>query len=115
MLILPKITGNLPTSNIDTKKWSIPKNIKLADSRYFKPEKIDLLIGTDSYWEIMCTENYKLHTMGPWADRPFLAYWAILKRGPHMKKKTLASTLLGQLHYLPHQNKTLYLQQNTFF
>lgn len=66
MLVLPKITGKLPTNNIDTNKWSIPADIKLADSRCFKPEKIDLLIGADTYWEIMCSGNFKLHTTGPY-------------------------------------------------
>lgn len=42
MLVLPKITGKLPTNNIDTNKWSIPTDIMLADSRCFKPEKIDI-------------------------------------------------------------------------
>lgn len=61
------------------KKWSIPKNIKLADSRYFKPEKIDLLIGADSYWEIMCTENFKLHAMGPYLQQTMFG-WVIVEQ-----------------------------------
>ncbi|CAI6362986.1 unnamed protein product [Macrosiphum euphorbiae] len=100
MLVLPKITGNLPTSNIDTTKWSIPKDIKLADSRYFKPEKIDLLIGADSYWEIMCTENFKLHTMGPYLQQTMFG-WIIV--GPvnerSSKNNTTACFVVGEGNY----------------
>jgi len=69
MLVLPKITGKLPINNIDTEKWSLPKDIELADSRFFKPDIIDLLISADSYWEIMCSGNFKLNTMGPYLQQ----------------------------------------------
>jgi len=74
MLVLPKIIGKLPTNNIDIEKWSIPKNIKLADSRFFRQEKIDLLIGADTYWEIMCSENVKLHTRGPYLQQTMFGW-----------------------------------------
>uniref|UniRef100_A0A2S2PTX9 Integrase catalytic domain-containing protein n=1 Tax=Schizaphis graminum TaxID=13262 RepID=A0A2S2PTX9_SCHGA len=77
MLVLPKITGKLPTNNIDTQKWSLPKDIELADSRFFKPDKIDLLIGAESYWEIMCPRNFKLNTMGPYLQQTMFG-WIIV-------------------------------------
>jgi len=37
--------------------------------------------------------NTKLLSVDSSVDRPLLAYWEIIKRGPHMKKK-LASLIL---------------------
>jgi len=44
MLVVPKITGDLSAKNI-TGLCSIPENIKLADSLFRVPQKIDILIG----------------------------------------------------------------------
>ena len=51
--ILSNITGNTPSTKLDTSTWKIPKDIKLADEQFNQPGGIDLLIGTDLFYEIL--------------------------------------------------------------
>lgn len=53
-LIVPKITKNLPSIDIERDKLGIPSNIELADSTFCKVGPIDMLIGAEfssSYWK----------------------------------------------------------------
>lgn len=51
--ILEKITCNLPQQEIDTSQFVIPPGIVLSDIEYFIPDKIDMLIGADLYFELL--------------------------------------------------------------
>nr|XP_014094896.1 uncharacterized protein LOC106620797 [Bactrocera oleae] len=46
-LILPKITNDLPTSDVPTSSWPHCVDMPLADRHYSKPGPIDILIGMD--------------------------------------------------------------------
>jgi len=64
MLVVPKITGDLPAKNI-TDLCSMPKNIKLADPLFRVPQKIDILIGATHFYDLLCERQIKLHHNGP--------------------------------------------------
>lgn len=51
--ILPKITCKLPQIGIERLSLPIPNNIKLADLTFHTPSKIDLLLGSDIYYELL--------------------------------------------------------------
>jgi len=55
----------LPTKYINKSDWSVPSNIKLADPTFSTPGKIDMLIGADTYWELMRVGNFRLYDGGP--------------------------------------------------
>lgn len=78
-LVIPKITGNLPNLPVDVTKLNLPENIVLADPLFFNPSQIDILIGTDHFFEII--SNHKLN-LGP--HRPILQSSALgwLVAGP---------------------------------
>ncbi|KAI8116221.1 hypothetical protein CVS40_11656 [Lucilia cuprina] len=44
---------------IYTTNWNIPKNIFLADLEYYKPQKVDLLIGGEMLFELLCVGQIK--------------------------------------------------------
>lgn len=52
--VLPSITCNLPQTLIDTRSLTIPNDITLADIDFFKPSQIDLLLGADVYYSLLC-------------------------------------------------------------
>ncbi|XP_065370748.1 uncharacterized protein LOC135962783 [Calliphora vicina] len=53
-LVLPRLTGNLPNSSVDTTLFSESyNNIELADPNFDKSGPIDILIGGDYYPNIM--------------------------------------------------------------
>lgn len=59
-LIVPNICGTLPERRFDTSTLHIPPNIRLADPDYHTPKPIDLLIGADLFWSILCIGQIKL-------------------------------------------------------
>ncbi|XP_072392236.1 uncharacterized protein [Diabrotica undecimpunctata] len=59
-LVLPKITGNLPYRHINRSQLNIPTNLLLADQNFEKPGPVDLLIGADTFWDILSVGQIKL-------------------------------------------------------
>jgi len=54
-LVTPKITINLPTNKIDISEWKHINNLPLADPTFYKPGKIDLLIGAEFFFRLLKT------------------------------------------------------------
>ncbi|XP_062704207.1 uncharacterized protein LOC134286589 [Aedes albopictus] len=59
-LVSPKVTGNLPTFEVDAATWNIPAGIQLADPTFFRPGQVDLLIGMEWYDDILKAGRLKL-------------------------------------------------------
>jgi len=64
LLIVPKITGDLPTRRVTKNKVNL-ENITLADPSYNVPQKIDILIGARHFYEIVGAQQYKPDSNGP--------------------------------------------------
>ncbi|KAF5282401.1 hypothetical protein FQR65_LT14295 [Abscondita terminalis] len=60
-IVIPKITGDIPSASLEWSKLSIPPNIKLADSKCNQSQKIDLLLGAQIFFDIMCIGQIKLN------------------------------------------------------
>jgi hypothetical protein len=60
-LVLDRVTNNIPTRAINKSLINIPKNLRLADPEFNKPSKIDLLIGAELFWQLLCIGQIKLH------------------------------------------------------
>lgn len=59
-IIVPKITGNLPNYSFNASSLEIPENIQLADETFNISNKVDLLIGAQVFWNLMCVGQVKL-------------------------------------------------------
>lgn len=61
-LVLPEITGDLPTSSFSKDNIKIPNNLipTLADPNFNEKGSIDVLLGADIFWEILDTEKITL-------------------------------------------------------
>uniref|UniRef100_A0A6P7H172 Uncharacterized protein LOC114349075 n=1 Tax=Diabrotica virgifera virgifera TaxID=50390 RepID=A0A6P7H172_DIAVI len=59
-LIVPPITEMIPSQNIPTTRLNIPKHLRLADPGFHKPGKIDLLLGVDIFYELLCVGQIRL-------------------------------------------------------
>ncbi|XP_036329773.1 uncharacterized protein LOC118741907 [Rhagoletis pomonella] len=53
VLVLPQLTGNLPTCQIDAMTKQAFPDLILADKRFFINEQVDLVLGGDVYAQIM--------------------------------------------------------------
>ncbi|XP_071053586.1 uncharacterized protein [Onthophagus taurus] len=63
-LVIGEITSDLPNFVVNANDLQIPTNLRLADPSFNKPDKIDMLIGADYFWELLCVGQVKLPT-GP--------------------------------------------------
>lgn len=63
-LIIPNITGNIPQKSFDKNTLSIPSNIHLADSRFNISQQIDILLGSDIFWQLLKSDTVTLHESG---------------------------------------------------
>lgn len=53
-IIAPIIIQRLPQQAMPIQDADIPKNIKLADPKFNTPSNIDMLIGAELFWRLMC-------------------------------------------------------------
>ena len=51
--ILPKITGIIPATFVNSSDWGIPEGLMLADEHFSKPDSIDILLGADMFFEVL--------------------------------------------------------------
>lgn len=63
-LVIKQIVENLPSSFIDISNWNIPSDLPLADSEFFKPREVDMLIGCDLFWDVLCNGRLQLNSEG---------------------------------------------------
>ncbi|XP_039968339.1 uncharacterized protein LOC120780121 isoform X2 [Bactrocera tryoni] len=49
-----------PDAEIDTINWNLPANTTLADETFFKPRRIDLLLGTEAFFEALAVVQINL-------------------------------------------------------
>ncbi|GFX90657.1 integrase catalytic domain-containing protein [Trichonephila clavipes] len=58
--LLPKITDAIPVSKLNISDLNIPASIELADSNFHMPGQIDILIGSELFFEILNPEQHYL-------------------------------------------------------
>lgn len=49
-----------PDSEIDISSWKLPANIPLADEKFYQSGRIDLLLGTEAFFEVLAVGQIKL-------------------------------------------------------
>ncbi|GFY24394.1 integrase catalytic domain-containing protein [Trichonephila clavipes] len=59
-LIVPKITGCVPTQPFDLTKIKLPPNITYADAEFNIPKRIDILLGGEIFYELLKSKQIKL-------------------------------------------------------
>nr|XP_029715446.1 uncharacterized protein LOC109621732 [Aedes albopictus] len=53
MLILPSITVKLPQFSVDTRQWSIPERVDLADPTFAITSNIDMILGAAHFFRVL--------------------------------------------------------------
>ncbi|XP_067217199.1 uncharacterized protein [Linepithema humile] len=59
-LVIPEITGHLPAQHIKIQDLQIPNNIRLADPSFYIPSRVDILLGADCFWDLLCVGQLKI-------------------------------------------------------
>ncbi|XP_072766594.1 uncharacterized protein [Anoplolepis gracilipes] len=64
-LVTDKITDVLPSFHISKSKINIPKNLQLADPQFNALSQVQMLIGSDLFWRLVCLGQIKSSFHGP--------------------------------------------------
>ncbi|GFQ69426.1 DUF1758 domain-containing protein [Trichonephila clavata] len=59
-LLVPEITGCVPTQPFDLTKMNLPQNITYADAEFNIPKRIDILLGGEIFYELLKSKQIKL-------------------------------------------------------
>ncbi|XP_058448762.1 uncharacterized protein LOC131428735 [Malaya genurostris] len=59
-LVVPKITGPIPSAKIDISSWLIDVNLPMADPKFNIPSDIDMLIGASQFLRLLKTGRMQL-------------------------------------------------------
>jgi hypothetical protein len=51
--VLPKTTGMIPVTFVNSSNWGIPEGLMLADKNFNRPNSIDILLGADAFFEVL--------------------------------------------------------------
>ncbi|XP_011860315.1 PREDICTED: uncharacterized protein LOC105557632 [Vollenhovia emeryi] len=62
-VILQAITQRIPNVRIDRQRLDIPENIRLADPQFYVPSEVELLIGTEKFWDLLCVGQIRLEVL----------------------------------------------------
>ncbi|XP_055542790.1 uncharacterized protein LOC129728377 [Wyeomyia smithii] len=52
LLVLPKVTVDLPSMSVDVTSWSLPTRIQLADPSFYDPGSIDVVLGAEVFFDL---------------------------------------------------------------
>lgn len=63
-LVMTRIMGCLLNTAVNVAALNMPKNIKLADLTFHTPGDIDILIGSDIFWDLLCVGRLALSKAG---------------------------------------------------
>ena len=77
--VLKNITGFIPSVKFDISNWKIPKDIKLADELFNHPEKVDLLMGAELFYEMLQSGRLRLPGNYPMLQETVLG-WIVAGR-----------------------------------
>lgn len=73
-LVIPLVTGSLPNFKVDSQNLNIPANVSLADPTFCTSGPVDMLIGADSFWDLLCVGQIKLGPNGPFLQKSKLGW-----------------------------------------
>ncbi|XP_025264962.1 uncharacterized protein LOC112638118 [Camponotus floridanus] len=58
-IVTDRITDKMPAYTLKQKDFEIPRNIKLADPKFNVSADVDILIGAEMFWSILCIGQIK--------------------------------------------------------
>ncbi|XP_037957049.1 uncharacterized protein LOC119686867 [Teleopsis dalmanni] len=72
--VMPSISTYQPDKFVSMSNWNVPSNLSLADPHFHKPQKIDLLLGAESFFELLSIGQIKQGTNLPILQKTLLGW-----------------------------------------
>jgi hypothetical protein len=76
--------------------WKIPKNIKLADPEFNRPAKVDILLGAELFYELLCVGQIKLGSELPIMQKTLLGWIVAGKCTGQVPRHQFSGCLMAQ-------------------
>lgn len=73
-LIIDRITQAIPFNRIDVNELQIPEGISLADPEFHKSSRVDLLLGAEAFFDLMCIGRIKRVEIQPAWQKTLLGW-----------------------------------------
>lgn len=70
---------NIPALNMNRSIFNLPRNVKLADPSFHITSKIDILIGAEIFWNLMCISHIKASNNCPTLQKTIFG-WILADR-----------------------------------
>lgn len=64
-IVANQVTNKLPACALRRDTFDLPHNIKLADPQFYKSLEVDILIGAELFWDILCVGQIKASPRHP--------------------------------------------------
>jgi len=86
-LIIDKVTNKIPAVAVDVDSFQIPSNIKLADPTFHLPGKIDLILGSEVFWRLLCIGQIQISKTKPTFQKTKLGWIVSGRANPNLRAK----------------------------
>lgn len=102
-IVTDQITSKLPAFTIKRNAYNIPRNVKMADPHFNVSSKIDILIGAELFWDLLCVGQVRSSIEHPTLQKTQLG-WILTGKLVNSSKPTqriqslYASITSTQLH-----------------
>lgn len=83
-----------PDAEIDTSNWNLPANINLADEYFYRSRRIDILLGTEAFFDILAVGQIKLGEKLPTLQNTLLG-WVVSGRYQHQQQLQSPACLMS--------------------
>ncbi|XP_018397196.1 PREDICTED: uncharacterized protein LOC108775361 [Cyphomyrmex costatus] len=99
-VVLPKITQNLPQEFCPMSEFKLPTNIVLADPNFNIPSEVDLLIGAQMFWQLICIGQIKACRAHPTLQKTKLGWVVSGSTYGHSNSMAVASCHITSINNL---------------
>lgn len=76
-VVMPRLTSYLPLTLINVSDINILMSIELADPTFNSPNKIDMIVDSEIFFELICANELKLMSYGPTFQKTLFDYVVI--------------------------------------
>ncbi|XP_011685530.1 PREDICTED: uncharacterized protein LOC105448572 [Wasmannia auropunctata] len=73
-IVTERVTDRLPAFTLDRKAFDIPRNLPLADPHFHKSSDIDVLLGAEVFWDLMCVGQVRSSPKHPTLQKTRLGW-----------------------------------------
>lgn len=78
-IVADQVTNKLPAFNLKRDTFELPRNLKLADPQFHKSLEVNILIGAELFWDILCVGQIKASPKHPILQKTRLG-WVLAGR-----------------------------------